>query len=59
MNKTRSKQANLLMIVNDENNPHSTIKNVSSLMSSLSSKHFNALHYSMYYLNGFQTEEKE
>lgn len=47
------------MIVNDENNLHSTIKSVSSLMSSLSSKHFNALHQSMYYLNGFQTEEKE
>lgn len=46
------------MIVNDENRLHSTIKKVSRLMSSLNSKHLNVLHYSMDYLNGFQTEKE-
>ena len=56
-NSKRSKQVNLLMIVDGENRHYTAIKNLSRLLSSSNCKTYKgAYHYCVNCLNGFSTE---
>ena len=52
----RKKQANLLMIVDDEKRHYTTIKSTSRLLKSLSATHKGAYHFCMNLLDSFWTE---
>ena len=56
-NDKRSKQVNLLMVVDGENRHYTTIKNLSRLLSSLNSKHQKAQHFCLNCLNGFHNQQ--
>ena len=51
----RSKQANLLMILEGGNTHHKAIKNLSGMLKSLNTTHKGACHFCMNCLNGFHT----
>ena len=55
-NSGRNKQVNLLMIIKDENRHYTAIKNISRLLSSENTKHKEAYHFCINWLNGFRTE---
>merc|ERR1711911_63802 len=55
-NCKRSKQVNLLMIVEGENRHYTAVKNLSRLLKSLNAKHKGAYHFCLNCLNGFRTE---
>ena len=55
-NSKRSKQVNLLMIVDGENRHYTAVKSLSRLLKSMNAKHHGAYHFCVNCLNGFRTE---
>ena len=55
-NSKRSKQVNLLMIVDGENRHYTAVKSLSRLLKSMNAKHHRAYHFCVNCLNGFRTE---